>query len=97
MKPVERIEVVIDAANASKVIEVFREHRLSGWSRVREVSGFGERGARESDEIAPASNNHLLITTCDPDGLKALAEDLRPLLVRYGGVCLVSRAHWLKH
>lgn len=97
MKPVERVEVVIDAAHAEEVLELFRRHELSGWSFIREVGGFGERGARDCDDITSLSNNHLLITTCDPDRLSALAEDLRPLLVRYGGVCLVSRASWLLH
>lgn len=97
MKKVERIEVVVDALHAPKVIEVFRRHGLTGWSQIGEVAGFGQRGALESDGITRVKGNRLLITTCDPERLDALAEDLRPLLIRHGGACLVSPASWLKH
>lgn len=97
MKPVQRIEVVIDALHAQAVVDVLARHGLGGWTLLRVELGAGERGMRRGDELSGASTNSLLITTCPPDALEALAEDLRPLLRRYGGVCLVSEARWLIH
>ncbi|MCB9883284.1 MAG: transcriptional regulator [Planctomycetes bacterium] len=97
MKKVEKIEVVIDAPHSSQVVAVFEKHGLGGWSRIREVSGFGERGERGCDDITGVTNNHLLVTTCAPEALPRLLEELRPLLERHGGVCLVTEARWLMH
>lgn len=97
MKNVERIEVVIDALHAPLVVEVLERHGLTGWTQLRVAAGSGERGVRRDDELSGASTNSLLITTCPSERIQALAEDLRPLLRRYGGVCLVSEARWLLH
>jgi hypothetical protein len=97
MKSIERIEVVIDALHAPTVVEVLERHGLKGWTQLRVAAGSGERGVRRDDELSGASTNSLLISTCPSDRLDALAEDLRPLLRRYGGVCLVTQARWLLH
>jgi hypothetical protein len=97
MKPIERVEIVVDALHAPAVLAVLERHGLSGWTLLRVAAGAGERGERRDDEPSGASSSSLLITTCAPEALEALAEDLRPLLQRYGGVCLVSSARWLLH
>jgi hypothetical protein len=97
VKPVQRVEIVIDALHARAVLEVLERHSLSGWTQLRVEAGAGDRGERRDDELSGISTNSLLITTCAPEALEALAEDLRPLLRRYGGVCLVSEARWLLH
>ena len=97
MKPVKRIEIVIDALHARAVLEVLERHALSGWTQLRVEAGAGERGVRRDDELSGVTTNSLVITTCAPEALEALAEDLRPLLVRFGGVCLISDARWLLH
>jgi hypothetical protein len=97
MKPVQRIEIVIDALHAPAVLAVLARHRLAGWSLLRVEAGAGERGERRDDELSGASAGNLVITTCAPEALDALAADLRPLLKRFGGMCLVSEARWLVH
>jgi PII-like signaling protein len=97
MRSIERVEIVIDALHGPAVLEVLERHGLTGWTLLRVAAGAGERGERRDDELSGASTNSLLITTCEPEALEALAEDLRPLLRRYGGVCLVSPARWLIH
>lgn len=97
MKPVKRIEIVIDALHAPAVVEVLGRHGLTGWTLLRVEAGAGDRGERRDDELSGASGNSLLITTCTPEALEALTGDLRPLLQRVGGVCLVSDARWLLH
>jgi len=97
VKPVQRIEIVIDARHAPAVVEVFARHELMGWTLLRVEAGAGERGERRDDELSGASGNSLLITTCAPEALEAVTGDLRPLLRRVGGICLVSDARWLVH
>ena len=95
MEEVKRVEIVVDALHFDDVVEAIEGVGLKGWTRIRGVLGSGERGMQYADELTRVSDNNLLLTTCRPDQLDALEEALRPLLKRYGGVCLVSDARWL--
>lgn len=97
MIPVKRLEIVIDAPLSERVTTVLARHGLTGWTILRGATGKGDSGSRFADELTGVSNNHLILTTCRPDDLEPLMEDLRSLLQRYGGVCLVSDAQWLNH
>jgi hypothetical protein len=37
------------------------------------------------------------VIACAENQLSAVIEILRPILKRYGGMCLVSDANWVKH
>lgn len=97
MIPVKRLEIVVDARNSERVTEVLARAGLTGWTLVRNATGAGERGQRHGDGITGVSSNHVIVTTCPPDELDALMEEIRPLLTTYGGMCLVSDAQWLRH
>jgi len=97
MIPVKRLEIVIDAPHGESVTRVLARHGLSGWTLLRGASGEGDRGAREADEVTGISSNHLIVTTCPAERLDALVGDLRVLLERHGGMCLVSDALWIRH
>ena len=97
MIPVKRLEIVIDAPYSERVTHLLERHGLQGWTLLRGATGSGERGARLGDEITGVSNNHLIVTTCPPERLDELLEALRGLLQRFGGMCLVGDALWLRH
>jgi len=97
MIPVQRLEIIVDAPHSARITEVLQRHGLTGWSIVPNVTGVGERGARLGDELTGVSSNHLILTTCSEAALGPLIEDLRALLVRAGGMCLISEARWLRH
>lgn len=97
MIPVKRLEIVVDAPHSERVTELLARNGLTGWTVVRGVSGSGERGLQLGDGITGISSNHLIVTTCSGEGLQDLAEELRALLSRVGGMCLVSDALWLRH
>lgn len=97
MIPVKRLEVVIDAVHSREVTDALARHGLRGWTLLRGAVGDGERGRQHGDEVTGVSSNHLLVTTCPPEAIDDLIADLRVLLERYGGMCLVSDAHWLRH
>jgi len=97
MIPVKRLEIVVDAPHSARITAVLSRHGLTGWSIVRNVTGSGERGRQHGDEVTGVSSNHLILTTCPAEALDPLIEDLRVLLVRAGGMCLVSDASWLRH
>ena len=97
MIPVKRLEIVVAAPHSERVTDLLGRHGLTGWTLLRGASGAGERGRQHGDEITGVSSNHLVLTTCPPESLEALLEELRPILTRCGGMCLVSDATWLLH
>lgn len=97
MKPVKRIEIVVDSLVVPKVKEALASAGLRAWTVVRHVSGQGDRGVRSSDDLAGVSSNDLVIAACEPAELDAVIAAIRPVLKLHGGVCLVSDARWVLH
>ena len=97
MIDVKRLEIVVDAPHSEQVTKVLEAHGLTGWTIVRGAMGKGERGHQLGDELTGVSSNHVIVTTCEPAHLDGLVEELRTLLTRCGGMCLVSDARWLLH
>jgi nitrogen regulatory protein PII len=97
MKPVKRVEVVVDTLAVPRVLRALESCGVSGWTVVREVQGRGDRGLREGDELTGISGNGYVLTACDADDLPRVAEAIRPILRTFGGVCLISDAAWLVH
>lgn len=98
MKPSKRIEIVIEQALADRVIETLRTLDVPGYTLLRNVGGHGDRGARRADELAGDSVNCLFLIACDdPELVQRIADGVRPLLSRFGGICLVSDCLWLSH
>lgn len=98
MKPCKRIEIVIEEPMAPRVVEVLVGLGVSGYTALPNASGRGDRGLRRADELAGDSSNTVFVIACEDDALvHAIAEAVRPLLSRSGGICLVSDAQWLIH
>jgi PII-like signaling protein len=97
MIPVKRLEIVIDAPYSERITDLLARHGIEGWTLLRGATGRGDRGMRFGDEITGVSNNHVIVSTCPPERLDTVIQELRGLLERYGGMCLVSDAHWLRH
>jgi nitrogen regulatory protein PII len=97
MKPVLRVEIVIESAFTPRVLEALSAVGLSDHTLIREVQGRGDRGERRGEELTDRDRNCLILVACEPDREAALTGALRPLLARYGGMCLVSEARWLRH
>ena len=98
MKPSKRIEIVIEQPLAERMIETLRKLDAPGYTVVRNVGGSGDRGARRADELAGDSSNCLFLIACDDEELvKRITDGVRPLLSRFGGICLVSDCLWLRH
>lgn len=97
MKPVHRIEIVVDAPHSDRVIACLERVGVEGYTLIRGASGSGERGVQLGDELTGVFNNHYILTTCPQDKLDEVGAALRPILKRVGGICLVSDARWLLH
>ncbi|MEM7247001.1 MAG: transcriptional regulator [Acidobacteriota bacterium] len=90
-----RIEIVIDALHREQAIELLRAGGRDSYTLIRGVSRANGRGLQSDGRPAGAWDDDYLLTTCLPEELDALVEDLGPLLSKAGGLCLVSEARWL--
>ncbi len=97
MKPVKRIEIVVPEHVLREVLELVDRHAPSGYTVTRGLSGTGHRGVQSGDGIVAEFSNAAVLVACDPGVAQPLLEALRPLLERYGGLCLASDAQSLQH
>jgi len=97
MIAVKRLEIVIGAAHTPELVRVIKQAGAPGYTLVRDVQGSGDRGDRSGDELSNVYRNCYLVTAVSEPIAEQLTEAVRPLLERYGGVCLMSDAMLLKH
>ena len=97
MKPVKRVEIVVEAAEINHFLALLKQVGVVGYSIIRHVGGRGERGERRPDEFVYEVENVYFIVACDEVQAEALVAAIRPMLVKSGGMCLVSDAIWVIH
>ena len=95
MKPVKRIEIVIEEIEVENVIAELDRIGVVGYTIVPRAGGRGERGVRY--ESVQGLGNVLMTIACDAPQAGLVIEAIRPILRRYGGICLVSDALWVLH
>jgi nitrogen regulatory protein PII len=93
MKPVKRIELVINTVDIEEVLTAFERIGIKQYSRIREVWGKGNKWSDGSDGfLSEAFYHEYILAVCDPEKSKTLADQLSPLLHRTGGLFLESDA-----
>jgi nitrogen regulatory protein PII len=98
VKPCKRIEIVIEQTLARRMAARLDELGAPGYTLISGVSGRGDRGLRQADELTDTFTNCIFVIACDDDELVArIIEGVRAVLARSGGVCLVSDASWVRH
>ncbi len=97
MQQLKKMEIIIDSLEMPKVLKVLDKNGVSGYTLIDDVKGKGGRGVKDGGELTDVFKNSFCMTACSPDKVDAIVMALRPLLKRYGGVCLVSDAQWITH
>ena len=97
MKPVKKVEIVIDALEVPRILERLEGMDIKGYTVIREAHGKGDRGTRPGDVFTGLFDNNYLMIACSEDQSARIVETIRPVLKRLGGVCLVSDAMWVLH
>ncbi len=98
MKPSKRVEIVIEQQLASRMADLLVSLGVPGYTLIPNVAGRGDRGLRRADEPTGTSTNSMFIIALDDfDLIDKIVEEIRPILSRSGGICLVSDAQWVRH
>lgn len=96
MKPVKKVEVIVESVAAHQVLDLLEKHGFPSYTMIPGAYGKGDRGESLGGVSGEFSNSYLMIA-CDAEQVSALVELIRPVLKRFGGVALVSDALWVKH
>jgi nitrogen regulatory protein PII len=97
MTPMKKVEIVTDALEVSAVAAVLDANGVSGYTVIHDVTGKGSRGDRSGDDLTNALKNGYIFTACPEPQARAVAEAVRPILRRFGGVCLITDCLWTEH
>lgn len=97
MKPVKRIEIIIDSLDLKSCLQELEKTGVSGYTVIRDVIGNGDRGTRSGDMLNDTMKNSYILIACEESEVKMITDALRPKLKRFGGMCLISDAIWLLH
>jgi nitrogen regulatory protein PII len=92
MHAVKRIEIISDSVESEKIIEILKKSGVSSYTVVRNVGGAGVKGTISSDLDMMRMENDYVLAVCAPEQVKAVAEGLKPIFNRFGGICLISDA-----
>ncbi len=96
MEKAKKVEIVIDSIHLNNLLEKLQEVGVSGYSVFKDVIGMGERGIMAGDELTDVFKNSYLFTLCDEETANRIAEVVKPMLKKYGGICAISDVLWVK-
>jgi hypothetical protein len=97
MQAVKRIEIIVAEIVLRDVLGLLERHHVAGYTVTRGLSGKGDRGNFTPEGLAGEFSNTSILIVASLTGNEPLLDDLRKLLAKYGGLCLVSDALWLEH
>ncbi|GET37204.1 P-II family nitrogen regulator [Microseira wollei] len=97
MERVKKVEIITNTLELGKVLDILEKVGVSGYTIVKDVTGKGDRGEVLDDLETEALTNGYVLSVCTEEQEHQLVEAIRPILKKYGGVCLVSDAKWIEH
>lgn len=97
MQAVKKIEIITNSLELQKVLQILDAAGVSGYTIIEDVTGKGHRGRVIDDLESHALTNAYVITICDGEKEHQVVEAIRPIIKKYGGVCIVSDAQSIIH
>lgn len=90
MKPVSKVEIIIDALEVEHITKFLDEIGVSGYSIINDVIGKGHRGVRSGDALTDLFKNSYIMVVCEEKEMHMIVEAIRPIVKKFGGLCIVS-------
>jgi nitrogen regulatory protein P-II 1 len=95
MKPVKRLEIVVDEAELPRLLAALDAAGVAGYTVLRDAQGMGRRGRRGGDGLSGEFNNGVVIIAAPATDVQRIVDVVRPILVRHGGIALLSDSEWV--
>jgi nitrogen regulatory protein PII len=94
---VKKIEIITNSLELQKVLKILDNAGVSGYTIIEDVIGKGHRGRVIDDLEGHALTNGYIMTICNEEQEHQVVEAIRPILKKFGGVCVVSDAKSIIH
>ncbi|APW64572.1 MULTISPECIES: P-II family nitrogen regulator [Arcobacteraceae] len=95
MKSMKKIEMIIESIYLNKVLDLFKEKDITGYTIIKDIEGSGGHGIKMADQFSDIQSNNYIFTVCDSSKFEEIKEEIRAFTKRYGGKCIVSDAMML--
>ena len=89
--PRERIEVLVDAPLAPRLVRLSETAGISGHTLIRTESGRGRHGEWSEDLVSGATAKYIFLAIANQDRADRFMELIAPLLESHGLIVLRSR------
>jgi nitrogen regulatory protein PII len=97
MEKMKKVEVIIESIYINRLIELFKEGNVTGYTIIRDIEGSGSHGLKTADEANDLLSNAYVFTLCNEEKFNRMIEKIRAFIDKYGGKCIVLDAQVLLH
>jgi nitrogen regulatory protein PII len=97
VEAVKKLEIITNSLELQQVLKILEKAGVSGYTVIEDVTGKGDRGSVINDLASHALTNGYVMCVCTGKQEHQLVEAIRPVLKKFGGVCIVSDAKWIVH
>ncbi len=95
MKKMKKIEIIVESIYLSRVLDLFSNRNITGYTIIRDIEGCGGHGLKTADEVSDILSNNYIFTVCEEEKLDEIKEEVRSFIKKYGGKCIVTDASML--
>jgi len=86
----KKVEIIVEAIQAPRIIEMIEAEGAKGYTVVTRVSGKGNRGVRNDAHLSEVFSNVLIIVIVTEEIARRIVDKSQPLLENYAGIVAVS-------
>jgi nitrogen regulatory protein PII len=90
MKKMKKVEIIIESIYLNRLLNLFMENGVTGYTIIRDIEGYGGHGLKTADEANDLLSNNYIFTVCEDHKIEKMIEKIRSFIDRYGGKCIIS-------
>ena len=90
MKKMKKVEIIIESIYLNRLLDLFKEGNVTGYTIIRDIEGYGGHGLKTADEANDLLSNNYIFTVCEEEKVENMLEKIRSFIDKYGGKCLIS-------
>jgi nitrogen regulatory protein PII len=94
---IKKVEIITDYVYLSRLVKLIDETGVSGYTVLKDVMGKGLRGNKDGHGITGGFKNCYIMVCCSDEEAYKVVAAIKPAINKYGGICIVSDAHWVIH
>lgn len=97
MTDAKKVEIIVPRGELQAVRRLFETHDLAGYTVIEGLQVRCGRGAQDGSRATNTRENVLVICTMSSDEFAQIKEEVRVVLKRSGGLCLLGDVQSVRH